>query len=1003
MAGNVVSNVKKYYGGQVPVPGQGDSDGKVKVLVEKTATIELEGVQTEVELLYDSDDLTTPVTPQQLGQWTDENYLIAFKTKDDEGHVKGFILYGLDTQPTETDTLVTKAIFAAFKNGMEEPGASAYEFEMVEDSSTLARYLKDVDGELTVMFDKVAVEPGAQSDTLDNLIATDTYLMEFEVVHDEDTGDSYLVLTTEGLDEALDEIRGDIDYIIGALDELPSDEHGYFNSSLNPTPGDGTTESIIIDDFRIMAGRDVHGDSIEFVPTHQIDGVDFGEVYLNPGTYIFTCQYTLQWVGNPRGTFLPLVTNVGDRPFDFSYEHEDALRTTRIVTRTTRGKFSLNFPFDADTPPMGIWVKNLEIAQITSYNHAAVAHDSTLTGTGKLDDPLGVTPDVFGKVKNIPTSINQFRTGDVIPVDGPNGPAKMPKDDLLTETAQNALTGNVAPEFDSTKDYYVDDVVIYNGVQYRFLVDHPAGAWSSTDAIAWYDKSSITPSQRFATNNGTYKFIQKDFNQETNRLITPTWRFLFAGKGDTITITPATGLKVTVLKITTMGRPPIYYPQMVVADGNTDSYTFSSDSYYAIMVQKTDESSISLSDFGNTSIEVTQKLASDVSAQNISNFADVTKTDDSVIKANVPSVISDRYSNTPRKRKFSLLDLASRNGDVVFGVRDMVQISSIVRTEFFNVYAGDHIVFDGSPNSSEAVAYKVAGGTWTPVSGSGFSDYKSSFDYEAEEDFTCAVDIRIPGQTYSYLDYVYGTLRVCRAMSVHVLKKMQQDIASATGFGVLYPYARVKNGRLVSCDAILGIARADYLAVDMGGKVSKIACKWHWSSSNSHKATICMASMPDTWTKKISGTDGITGKALHITCTRTNLRVDFLGGDWGATYYTNLIDQQLDLSPDPTIEHAISATISGETVTIVLDGQTYTGTNISDKSMSDVVGKYAFIEHYNGQSYEEDKPEYTAFKVVSSNGTMYDSFARENGLCTMSPQGYPYVNVGTATASFPTW
>ena len=429
MAGNVVSNVKKYYGGQVPVPGQGDSDGKVKMLVEKTATMEIEGVQTEVELLYDADDLTTPVTPQQLGQWTDENYLIAFKTKDDEGHVRGFVLYALSTESTSTDTLVNRAEFISFKGDMTEPGASAFEFTMVEDSSTLARYLRDENGELIVKFNQSCVEAGAQSGTLDNLIATDSTYMDFEVVHEGDN--AYLNLNTESLDRELDALWEDITDIIDAIDELPSDEHGYFNSSLVQTPGDGTTENIVIDNFRISQGRDVHGESIEFVPTHQEGGVDFGEVYLEPGTYILAIQYTLQWVGNPRGTFLPKVCSVADQPFDFSYEHEDVIRVTRIVTRTTRGKLITNIAIDADTPSMGVWVKNMEVVQVASYNHPAVVHDTTLTGKGQLGDPLGVTPSAFGKVKDIPTSISQFRAGDVIPVDGPNGPAKMGKDDLL--------------------------------------------------------------------------------------------------------------------------------------------------------------------------------------------------------------------------------------------------------------------------------------------------------------------------------------------------------------------------------------------------------------------------------------------------------------------------------------------------------------------------------------------------------------------------------------------
>ena len=46
---------------------------------------------------------------------------------------------------------------------------------------------------------------------------------------------------------------------------------------------------------------------------------------------------------------------------------------------------------------------------------------------------------LFKRIKDWATSITAFRTGDVIPVDGPSGTAKMSKDDLLKETAENAL------------------------------------------------------------------------------------------------------------------------------------------------------------------------------------------------------------------------------------------------------------------------------------------------------------------------------------------------------------------------------------------------------------------------------------------------------------------------------------------------------------------------------------------------------------------------------------
>lgn len=89
------------------------------------------------------------------------------------------------------------------------------------------------------------------------------------------------------------------------------------------------------------------------------------------------------------------------------------------------------------------------------------------------------------RVKDWETSITAFRTGDVIPVDGPSGTAKMSKDSLLQLAAQNALAGNVAPAFDPTKPnddggyaYYVGDKVVYGGNVFVFVNNKQSGAWS---------------------------------------------------------------------------------------------------------------------------------------------------------------------------------------------------------------------------------------------------------------------------------------------------------------------------------------------------------------------------------------------------------------------------------------------------------------------------------------------------------------------------------------------
>lgn len=89
---------------------------------------------------------------------------------------------------------------------------------------------------------------------------------------------------------------------------------------------------------------------------------------------------------------------------------------------------------------------------------------------------------LFKRIKDWATSITAFRTGDVIPVDGPDGTAKMTKDDLLKETAQNALAGNLAPTFDPTRTeenaYKAGESVIYEGETYVADVEH-YGPWNA--------------------------------------------------------------------------------------------------------------------------------------------------------------------------------------------------------------------------------------------------------------------------------------------------------------------------------------------------------------------------------------------------------------------------------------------------------------------------------------------------------------------------------------------
>ena len=643
-------------------------------------------------------------------------------------------------------------------------------------------------------------------------------------------------------------------------------------------------------------------------------------------------------------------------------------------------------------------VSTISDAATAAPDYVVPLLDKTGEGDSKKISLANIFKFALDWISRLSTTITSFASGDFFAVSNTtDGPRKMSKDSLLELTAQNALAGNAAEEFKANKDYKQFQYVIEGGKLRLFKVDHSAGNFNSSECWTLPDNSKYIPPQKFATSTGTISYTASDFslNSYENRLETKYTSKppLFAGKGDVITIKPASGLTITLLQATSF-KPFIFSTLKTVANG-TDTYTFARDMYIVLLVAKTDSSTISLSDFGNTAISVKQAIV----PQQMSEYTNINKQVDSVIQSRMPvSIVDGIYSVSERKRLVDIMSLASKDGIIVFAQHDVIQNGTELRTRFFDVQKGDRVVFDGSGNSSLAKLYKYSSGTYTAL-----SSYEGTLDYEAQEDFTAMVDIKITGQTYSYTNYLYGSLSLARYVSSKTLDKMKQDIANASGFSVSYPYAKVKDGKLIACDPIVQTSRADYLAVDMGGTVSYIGCKWYWPTTHGTRGVVCIASMPDTWSKKISGTNGITGKALHITCTMTNLRVDFLGGDWGEYYYANLINQVLDLSTDPTVEHKLSVTISGESVTVKVDGSTYTGTNASDKSMTDVVGKYAFVEHYNSSSSEQDMPEYTAFKVASANGTMYDSFDRENGMCTMSPQGYPYINVGTATQTFPNW
>lgn len=119
------------------------------------------------------------------------------------------------------------------------------------------------------------------------------------------------------------------------------------------------------------------------------------------------------------------------------------------------------------------------------------------------------------RIKDWATSITSFRTGDVIPVDGPDGTAKMTKDNLLKVTAQNTLIDNFAPAFDSTRTsedaYKAGESVVYNGILYMFKVPH-YGAWSDNDVTIDPRLKSVLTTNHTASRLLGNRLNDKDFS-----------------------------------------------------------------------------------------------------------------------------------------------------------------------------------------------------------------------------------------------------------------------------------------------------------------------------------------------------------------------------------------------------------------------------------------------------------------------------------------------------------
>jgi hypothetical protein len=276
----------------------------------------------------------------------------------------------------------------------------------------------------------------------------DTPLLHLEVTVD-GQGNRRVAINEDNLHDAIDELGNTLDRVIDTIDELDMDSipHAYLHSTLNQSAGDSVTTSTSIN---VFAQDALEGDCFEFEQTTTIDDTPFGYVWIKPGTYLINASVTLQWVGDPRGTFIAKVGSVMGENFDFSQEQEVKRNTTRVVTIPDRMKLSVNITYDAGTPVMGFWIQSMQVVKLAGgMSQTNITHDDTLTGKGSVAEPLGVNNQVV---------------------------------------AQSTLAGNVAPEFDPTKPndeggyaYYAGTNVTHDGKNYVFVENHSRGGWNPAE------------------------------------------------------------------------------------------------------------------------------------------------------------------------------------------------------------------------------------------------------------------------------------------------------------------------------------------------------------------------------------------------------------------------------------------------------------------------------------------------------------------------------------------
>lgn len=350
----------------------------------------------------------------------------------------------LDYQGTYATYVTIDNNILKFATEAADPNVESYVYTVASDNTVTATPRNAG----VVRADSEDSDPGTLIDKLevvDNVCdpedPDDRPMLSLETTVD-GQGNHKVAINEDNLRTFTDNVTNIVFDVIDTLDSMDFDEvpHAYLGSSLFQSSGDPASTGTPIDVFNCTSP--LVGDCFEFEQTTTIDGVPFGHIWLEPGTYVINASVKCQWVGVPRGTFMNKVGLVMGENFDFSQEQELLRSTTRIQTIPARAKLTINVTHDAGTPVMGFWIQSMQVVKLAGgMSQTNVSHDSTLTGQGSVADPLGVDE---------------------------------------TKVAQSTLAGSLAPAFVPNSTNAIAGMpYVYDGKLYVAKEDY-SGAWDSS-------------------------------------------------------------------------------------------------------------------------------------------------------------------------------------------------------------------------------------------------------------------------------------------------------------------------------------------------------------------------------------------------------------------------------------------------------------------------------------------------------------------------------------------